>query len=63
MGGEILPSVAYGSCGSMNAVVTRMTAEEYLAVDYGDKRWRELIDGVVVVNEPLPPPVSAKAPA
>jgi len=38
----------------MSAVVTRMTAEQYLAVDYGDDRWRELIDGVVVVNEPLP---------
>ncbi len=38
----------------MNAVATRMTAEQYLAVDYGDDRWRELIDGVVVVNEPLP---------
>ncbi|MGI8594099.1 MAG: Uma2 family endonuclease [Solirubrobacteraceae bacterium] len=38
----------------MNAVATRMTAEQYLAVEYGDDRWRELIDGVVVVNEPLP---------
>ncbi|CAN5563770.1 Uma2 family endonuclease [soil metagenome] len=38
----------------MSAVATRMTAEQYLAVDYGDDRWRELIGGVVVVNEPLP---------
>jgi len=38
----------------MSALATRMTAEQYLAVDYGDDRWRELIDGVVVVNEPLP---------
>jgi Uma2 family endonuclease len=32
---------------------TRMTAAEYIALP-DDDRWRELIDGVIVVNEPLP---------
>jgi Uma2 family endonuclease len=35
------------------ATITRMTAEEYYALDTGD-RWTELVDGVVVVNEPKP---------
>jgi Uma2 family endonuclease len=32
---------------------TRMTAAEYIALPQDD-RWRELIDGVIVVNEPRP---------
>jgi len=33
-------AVAFGSCGLMSAVATRMTAEQYLAVDYADgRRW------------------------
>lgn len=35
------------------ATTTRMTAAEYIALP-PDDRWRELIDGVIVVNDPLP---------
>jgi Uma2 family endonuclease len=35
------------------ATTTRMTAAEYIALP-NDERWCELIDGVVVVNDPLP---------
>ncbi len=38
----------------MSTTTARITADEFLALTWEDDRWRELIDGVVVVNEPLP---------
>ncbi len=38
----------------MSTTTARITAAEYLELTWDDDRWRELIDGVVVVNEPLP---------
>ena len=38
----------------MSTTTARITADEFFALTWEDDRWRELIDGVVVVNEPLP---------
>ncbi len=38
----------------MSTTTTRITADEFFALTWHDDRWRELIDGVIVVNEPLP---------
>jgi Uma2 family endonuclease len=38
----------------MHAPATRMTAEEYLEVPWEQRRFSQLIDGEVVVNQPSP---------
>ncbi len=38
----------------MSTTTARITSDEFFALTWEDDRWRELIDGVVVVNEPLP---------